>query len=385
MIFHTKGWTITMEQAQTELSWRERGRLWLRLAIRFLLIAAVVLGLRYLAPPLLSLFMPFVLALLLAWLLNPLVRTLQKALGLSRGILSLLLILLVFGGVGGVLAAFGYSVFAEIRSLVTNWQDIWAGVQAAIEATGGFLDSLLAHLPQEVEQTVNSALDSLTQWLQTALPNFFTNAAERAGNFAMSIPSFVVALVVFIMGTYFITADYPHLRFLVTDHLSPAFRRFLGHVKHAAVGAFGGYVRAQIILSLGVLLILLAVLDFIPIIGAGTVMVPWAVIDLFLGQFGHAVELMVIWGIICVFRRVAEPKAVGSQTGLSPILSLVSIYVGMQVAGVLGMILGPVLCMVVINVCKTGLFDGLTDDLRLAVDDTARFLRNRPVPRRPER
>ena len=70
-----------MEQAQTELSWRERGRLWLRLGIRFLLIAAVVLGLRYLAPPLLSLFMPFVLALLLAWLLNPLVRTLQKALG----------------------------------------------------------------------------------------------------------------------------------------------------------------------------------------------------------------------------------------------------------------------------------------------------------------
>ena len=133
------------------------------------------------------------------------------------------------------------------------------------------------------------------------------------------------------------------------------------------------------------LALLLAVLDFIPIIGAGTVMVPWAVIDLFLGQFGHAVELMVIWGIICVFRRVAEPKAVGSQTGLSPILSLVSIYVGMQVAGVLGMILGPVLCMVVINVCKTGLFDGLTADLRLAVDDTARFLRNRPVPRRPER
>ena len=66
-----------MEQAQTELSWRERGRLWLRLGIRFLLIAAVVLGLRYLAPPLLSLFLPFVPALLLAWLLNPLVRTHQ--------------------------------------------------------------------------------------------------------------------------------------------------------------------------------------------------------------------------------------------------------------------------------------------------------------------
>lgn len=136
------------------------------------------------------------------------------------------------------------------------------------------------------------------------------------------------------------------------------------------------------------LALLLAVLDFIPIIGAGTVMVPWAVIDLFLGQLGHAVELMVIWGIICVFRRVAEPQGRGQPDRTVPILSLVSIYVGMQVAGVLGMILGPVLCMVVINVCKTGLFDGLTADLRLAVDDTARFLRNRPgrpAPRGPER
>ncbi len=385
-----------MEHELNELSWRERGRLWLRLAVRILLIVGILLALRYLLPPLLSLFMPFVLALLLSWLLNPLVRTIQKTLGISRGILSLVIILLVFGGVGGLLAAFGYNVFSEVRSLVENWQGIWAGIQTAIAVVGEFLDSVLAHLPSEVEQTVTGALDSLTNWLQTALPDFFTNAAGRAGNFAMSIPSFAVGLVVFIMGTYFITSDYPHLRFLVTDHLSTRAKRFLSHVKHAAVGAFGGYVRAQIILSLGVLIILmagfiltgqnyavllallLAVLDFIPIIGAGTVMLPWAAVYLVMGNVRGAVEFLVIWGIICVFRRVAEPKAVGSQTGLSPILSLVSIYVGMQLAGVLGMILGPVLCMVAINICKLGLFDGLVYDLRLAVGDTALFLRNQP-------
>lgn len=78
------------------------------------------------------------------------------------------------------------------------------------------------------------------------------------------------------------------------------------------------------------LALVLAVLDFIPIIGSGTVMVPWAVIDLITGNWSHALGLMVVWGIICVFRRVAEPKAVGSQTGLSPILSLISLYVGMR-------------------------------------------------------
>ena len=73
----------------------------------------------------------------------------------------------------------------------------------------------------------------------------------------------------------------------------------------------------------------------------------------------------------------------GSQTGLSPILSLVSMYVGMRLAGVLGMILGPVLCLVLINVCRTGIFDGLLGDLRLAVRDTAAILNSHPARRPP--
>ena len=128
------------------------------------------------------------------------------------------------------------------------------------------------------------------------------------------------------------------------------------------------------------LAVALGILDFIPIVGSGTVMVPWAVADLFLGQYRHAVELMVIWGIIALFRRGAEPKVVGDQTGLSPILSLISIYVGMKIAGVVGMILGPVLCMVVINIGRLGVLDGVLSDLRLAAGDLAAILKNRPAP-----
>ena len=74
---------------------------------------------------------------------------------------------------------------------------------------------------------------------------------------------------------------------------------------------------------------LLAVLDFIPIIGSGTVLVPWAVICFALGDWKKGTALLIIWGVVCIFRRLAEPKALGSQTGLHPVLSLLSIYVGM--------------------------------------------------------
>ena len=378
-----------------ELSWRERGRLWIRLGIRLLLAAGTVLALRYLVPPLLSLLMPFVLALVTAWLLNPLVRGLQRRLGVSRRLLSLLLILLAFAAAGGVLFGLGYSLFSEMRALADNWEGSWSALQTGVDAVGTWLDKLLAYLPGEVETFVNANLDQLwsafSGWVSSMAPLVGT----WAGNFAMGVPSFVVALIVFIMEAYFITADYPRYRFLMTDRLPPEVRGFVSHVKHTALGAFAGYVRAEVIISIGVfaillvgflligqsyavlLALLLAVLDFIPIIGSGTIMVPWAFIDLLTGNWTHALGLMVVWGVVCVFRRVAEPKAVGSQTGLSPILSLISMYVGMRLAGVLGMILGPVLCLVAINVARTGVFDGLTADLALAARDTAALLRRK--------
>lgn len=382
-----------------ELTWRERGRLWLRLGIRLAGTILVLLFLVYGAPPLLGLLMPFVLALVLTWILNPAIVKVQRRFGGSRKALSLVLLILIFTIVGGVLAALVYSIVSEVASLVMNWPSIWAdSLQPAIVGLEDFLSGLFAGLPDQVSQGATAALDKLVAWLNEMIPSMLSHVGSAAGSFAFSIPSFAVALVIFVMATYFIASDYPRLRLMVTDRLSPSVRDFFGSVKRTAVAAFGGYVKAQLILSVVIFFILLvgfvvinqpysvllafllAVLDFIPIVGSGTVMVPWAVADLFLGEYRHAVELMVIWGIIALFRRGAEPKVVGDQTGLSPILSLISIYVGMKIAGVAGMILGPVLCMVVINVGRLGVLDGVLSDLRMAAGDLAAILKNRPAP-----
>lgn len=375
-----------------QLTWHERGQLWLRLGIRIALTAGGLALLFLAGRPLISLFMPFILAFLLAWLLNPLVRTLQRRLGISRHLLSLLLILLLFGVAGGILTAFFYSMANEVISLANNWQVIWEGFQGVMEQVVEYCSKLFELLPHQVEIWVNGLLTQFISWFQTAVPNWLTGFASHAGNFAMSVPSFAVALVVFIMGSYFITADYPRIRFLVTQRMSGEVRGFFSQMKSTAMAAFGGYVRAQLILSLAVFLILLvgfvlihqpysvllafllAVLDFIPIVGAGTVMIPWAFVALLTGDFRSALELMVIWGVIALFRRVGEPKILGDQTGLSPILSLVSIYVGMKLGGVLGMILGPVLCLVALNIWKTGAFDGVIADLKLAARDISALL-----------
>ena len=379
-----------------QLTWKQRGTLWLRLGLRLALAALAVLFVLKLGRPLLSLFAPFLFALAAAAALNPLVKKLQRALGFNRQALTLLLLLLLFGLIGGGLALLTYAAAGQLVSLVQNWSGLLDSLQSVLDQLEELFARFLALVPPQVTEIVERAGDELFQWLGNAVPAALGNLGMEAGERAMGLPGFCVAVVIFVMATFFLTADYPYLRSRYVQHLDEGVLRFLGQLRATALGAFGGYVKAEFLLSVGVFFILLggfflirqpyglllalglAVMDFIPIIGAGTVMVPWAFIALFTGDLPAAVELMAIWGVIALFRRVMEPKFVGDQTGLSPILSLVSIYVGMKLAGVLGMVLGPVVLLVALNLSGMGMFRGLRLDLEAAARDIAAVLSERP-------
>jgi len=379
-----------------QLTWRQRGWLWLRLSIRLILAVLALVLLAKFGRPLLSLLAPFVAALVAAAVLNPLVKWFQRKLGWSRRFLTLLLLLLLFGGLGAVIGLLVYSAGNELVSLAQNWDGLLTSFQGAMDQLEELFARLLTMVPTQILETAETTAQRLVDWLNQVVPAALTALAEQAGQKAMGVPSFVMALVMFIMATYLLTADYPYLRTRAIQHMDEGLLDFLSQVRATALGAFGGYLRAEVLLSVGVFFILLAgflitrqpyslllalglaVLDFIPILGAGTIMVPWAVIAFFTRDYPTTIRLMAIWGVIAMFRRVMEPKFVGDQTGLSPILSLVSIYVGMKLAGVLGMILGPIVLLVLLNLAGMGMFRGLRLDLSAAARDLAAILSERP-------
>lgn len=379
-----------------QLTWRQRGWLWLRLGIRLLLAALAVLLLARVGRPLLSLFAPFVAAFLAAAALNPLVKWFQRRMGLSRQVLTMFLLLLLFGLLGAGLGLLLYAGGQELVSLAQNWNGLLASLQGALNQMEELFARLWTMVPPQLNDFVQSVTDGLLNWLNQTIPNLVRGLADYTTNKALGVPSFLVALIIFVMATYFLTADYPYLRTRAVQNMDEGLLSFLSQVRATALGAFGGYLKAEFLLSIGVFFILLAgflitrqpyglllalglaILDFIPIIGAGTIMVPWAVIALFTRDYPTAIEMMVIWGIVAMFRRVMEPKFVGDQTGLSPVLSLVSIYVGMKLAGVLGMILGPILMLVLLNLTGMGLFRGMRMDLAAAAKDIAAILSERP-------
>lgn len=375
-----------------ELSWRDRGRLWLRIGLRLLLWCAGIWAAVRLGPPLVSLFAPFLLAFFVAWGLSPLIRWLHRRLRLPRTVAVLGLLTLVFVALGALVWALVAAAAGEIAALALNWEGLVASLQVLVEDLGGRFSRGIALLPASLQNAVDTLTGQFFEWLETVIPRFLSAGMDYAANVARALPSFAVASVVFVMAAYFLSVDFPRLRAGLVDKLPQGARFFCSQVKRAASAGFGGYIRSQLILTVGVFFILLggfllvrqpyflllalalAVLDFIPIIGSGTVMVPWAAVDVVLGDYRHALGLMAVWGLVALFRRVAEPKILGDQMGLPPLLSLASVYVGMKAAGVAGMILGPVLCLVVLNLCRAGVLDRTLRDLRLAGSDLSAIL-----------
>ena len=381
---------------ERKLSWPERGKLWARLGIRLTLLVLAVWLIQAVGLPLLALFAPFVAALITAAILHPLIRWLQRRLGVPRKLSTLLILLLLFGLLGAGIGYLGYAGGLELVALMQDWNELLNNLQGTLDQIEAIFAQLWTMIPPQLTASVESVTQGLLNWLNESVPNLLNVAVEYTSEKARGVPNVVVALIIYIMACYMLTVDYPYLRSQAAQHTHQRLLHFLKQVRDTAVAAFGGYLRAEFLLSVVVFFILLAgffligqsyglllalglaVMDFIPIIGAGTVMVPWAVIDLFMGNYFHAIQLMLIWGVIALFRRVGEPKFVGDQTGLSPILSLISIYIGWRVAGVLGMIFGPTIALIALNLIKLGIFEGVRLDLAAAVEDIMAILRERP-------
>ena len=358
--------------------------LWARLAIRAAIFVGLLLVVFLAGPPLLPLCMPFLLALFFTWLTEPLLRFFHTRCKLPRGVGAILLILLLTGALGGLVAALVWRGWTELSALLENWEDLWYTFQHGYFQLSHTMDKWLAYLPQQTQETIWGLSDRLLAWLEELV-------------YSLAPRTTSAAFLFFLIAWFFTAADYPHLRQLAHQRLPASVRRIAHQGKSAFGAAFGGYVKAEVLVSLGVtaillvgfllmgqpywvlLAVVLGILDFIPIIGSGTVMVPWGIALLVLGHWERGLAMLAVWGVVCLFRRMVEPKIVGDQTGLHPLLSLFAIYVGMKIGGVLAMILAPVLLLMLRNLWRAGMFHATAADLAMVCRDLGAILHRTPA------
>ena len=338
---------------------RLRGLLW-----RLLGLGALVGLLWLLFHFLLPWGAPFLLAFALAALLEPAVGWLVRhrwPRSAAAGLCTLTLLALLLRGLSallGWLGSLGTELANEIPALVQALGDWVRQLEAWAERT-------VRYAPEDSSELLSTALDSMGQAL-AGIPGSLSRAALSAvTGLAQAGPDLLLFAVTAGIGSYFCSASFPRvLAFLAAQVPEHWKRRFAG-LGTDLKGSLGGWLRVQGILMgitffelLGAFLLLgvkdgpwlaavTALVDALPLFGAGIVLGPWALLSLLLGNLRRGLGLLIAWAVTALTRSCLEAKLLGDQIGLHPLASLMALYVGWRVWSVWGMLLFPVLLVTV--------------------------------------
>jgi sporulation integral membrane protein YtvI len=316
--------------------------------------------------------------------LNPFVKFLDRKFKMSRRWISNILVIIVFAIMAAGVSWLAYWLTLEIVALGENIENILGAIMAAFENVSRGLYWLVDFVPGDNTDAMMAAFFERTlNWLQNTIGRTAEYLMQNTWGIAIGLGNWLIALLMFLLAAGFMTIDFPQYGEKFAKIKSRSFET----LKQATKLAFVGYIRSQLLLAtlaavviyIGIVAIqqpyalvialVVWILDFLPILGSGTWMVPWSIIEFINGDITKAIYLLALQTAFFIVRRILEPKVMGKQMNLSPLLALVSIYVGMKLAGFWGMIFGPVITIILISMSKQGVFDNTYNDIKAVVAD----------------
>ena len=361
-------------------------------ALLNLLTAIVVLVLLiFLLPKVLMFFFPFVLGWIISLMAKPIVRLLEDKLKLKRKAGSALVIVLVLAIVIGIVYGICYFLVNQIIGFASDFPDIWASVTKEFNRFGNSMSGFYEKLPKGLRDSLDTLWKNGEQYFQTLSFGSGNIRFSAVGDFVNKIPDVIMGIVMTLLSSYFFVADKDYLKRAMDHYLPASVGYHCNTIKRSIRNAFGGYFKAQfkieiwiyLITVLGLVIIrvdyaiLIALgicfMDFLPVFGAGAIMVPWAIIKFVNGEYLIGTAILVIWGVGQLVRQIIQPKIVGDSVGIDPIPTLFLLFIGFAIKGVLGMILAIPIGIILKNLYEEGAFDSTMESIRILLAGFNRY------------
>lgn len=305
---------------------------------------------------------PFVLAFIISLILEPFVKLLNKYFKLPRGFATIVIIVGVFAVVIFAGSAIVSKVTEEIKSLTEN---IPVYQQQIIDTYNNIkikAETYLYLVPQDIQQSVSNVFDVL---LESVIALLSSGVKSGSINFVSKVPSGVMFIIITVIATFFFIKDRYEIESFIIKKTPASIISAFRKLKLHTFGAILGYFKAQLMLMCwtGVICmivltiidspyallmaIIISIIDALPVFGSGFILWPWALWNLIAGDYAFAVGLVINYLAVLLTRQVLEPKLVGEQIGIHPLVTLFSIYVGLKVFGVFGFIIGPIIAVLI--------------------------------------
>lgn len=342
-------------------------------------------------PRVLSFFMPFVVAWIIALLASPMVKFLEEKLKIRRKAGTACVIIAVIALI--VLIGYGVAAFLidQIQGLMHDLPDIWEGLQLQIDEISRSFSRLFASLPKDVQESWAYFLENVENSLGEWVAGLGTPSMSWLGSMAKQLPNLFVAVIMCLVAAFAFTAERANMRNFMQDYMPETMKKYWDMIRVSLSSAVGGYLKAQLkiecwiylIVAAGLLIlrisyapvlaIFIAVLDFLPVFGTGTILWPWIVFEVFGRNYKLAIGLALIWGVSQIVRQVIQPKIMGDSMGMHTLPTVFLLYIGYKVSGIFGMIIAVPIGIIFVNMYQAGVFDTIVNSFRILGAGLKRF------------
>ena len=334
-----------------------------------ILAAIAVLLLKY-ALPMLT---PFVLGFAIAYIMKRPTKYVVRKLKIRYKIAAFFMVLLFYATVGVLVVLLVVKAISSLQTLISAIPYFYeTDIAPMLSQAFDGLENTVLEVEPSLFGFISGIEDQLLQSLGKMISSVSVWAVTTASSLATAIPGLVIKLILMIISSFFIAMDYDILLGFCKRQLNEGVVTFLNQVREYIIGTLFVYIRSYAIimsitfveLSIGLniaglehpilIAALISIFDILPVLGTGGIMLPWVVISLLCGDYSLALTLLVIYLVITVIRNIIEPKIVGKQLGLHPIVTLVSMSVGLQLFGVIGLFGFPIILSLLRNLNDNG-------------------------------
>ena len=321
----------------------------------------------------LDLIAPFVIGAVFACLLKPAVDFMQRAWKFKRSIAALICVALFFCVIGLAIILSGVRIITEVQDFIANLPQIYSQqIAPAISSMFDWAERLVQRYRPEMQLSIDETARVFSQKLGEFVNQFSSVAISSTARFAGSIPALMVRVIFTILTTFYVASDYRNITSFILRQLPAKAANVVVRSKQQLGSTLSKYLRSYAIIlgmtfvelcigfsilrveNAGGWALFIAFFDILPVVGSSFVLVPWTIVSFIQGNISRTIGLAIITAIVWVVRNVMEPRIVGSQVGLHPLLTLIAMYVGTKLFGVIGLFGLPITLAIITALQKEG-------------------------------
>jgi len=336
-----------------------------KIIAKVIILALILVGL-FFTYKLAIFYIPFIIAMIIAAFIEPVIKFFMKYTKMKRKLASIISIILVVVIIGSLLTLGISKIITETNQLISNLNIYFDDVYGW---GTNFIKDIKEHIPNEMTQMLENSLSGIVD----VIKNVLLNLLKGTINIISSVPNMITSSIITILAIIFICFDKEYIPNTIKSQIPTKWFEKIKQIINEMCSVSIKYIKAEaklsficfiwVLLSLSfinligikveyllTMAVLIGFVDLLPLFGAGAVMFPWAAYQLMVGNIPVAISIIIVWIVWAVLKQIIEPKMVSEEMGMHPIFTLIGMYTGFKLIGVLGLILGPIILLIIKNI-----------------------------------